>query len=228
MWAHVWRVKLSVSVPVCKYLNPLLQTCELLFNETMVTRLHTHIYTAIFVRTFNNIKHLLLTLNTFEQPPEGASGSKGRPSTPSHLRSVTQTGPHKDSNAHTALNIRSTPSNIAGAVNTSQVPPEKTESPTVWMCIYIKRQKASERVLLSERVPGLDGEVDGSSESDQVDFCLIEDGDFLIWGGGREGGGASLGHFNSQQKTTAKKAANRYALVGFIKHHGNRRASHKH
>lgn len=30
-------------------------------------------------------------------------------------------------------------------------------------------------------VPGLYSEVDCSSESDQVNFCLIKDGDLLFW-----------------------------------------------
>jgi len=29
-------------------------------------------------------------------------------------------------------------------------------------------------------VPGLNSEVNGSSKSDEVDFCLVKDGDLLI------------------------------------------------
>lgn len=37
-------------------------------------------------------------------------------------------------------------------------------------------------------VPGLNSEVDGSSESNQVDFCLIKDGDFLVLEGDKHKG----------------------------------------
>ena len=57
-------------------------------------------------------------------------------------------------------------------------------------------------------LPGLDGQVDGSPEGDQVDFGLVEDGDLLsVWRGevmlgGRKGRGARATHLLRVSVTT--------------------------